>query len=130
MVEHGSVHWNELMTRDVEAAKRFYAETLGWDFQAMPMEEGTYWIIQSGETLVGGLMEISEERGFPADAPVQWMTYIAVDDIDKRLEAVAAAGGQVLRPPFDVPMVGRIAMISDASGCVAGWITPAPSQQG
>ena len=26
---HGTFYWNELMTRDVERAKTFYAETLG-----------------------------------------------------------------------------------------------------
>ncbi|GAB5471815.1 MAG: hypothetical protein Kilf2KO_48450 [Rhodospirillales bacterium] len=125
MADHGCVHWNELMTRDVEAAKAFYAETLGWSFDGMPMPDGTYWIAKSGDAMVGGMMQIDEDRGFPQDAPVQWMTYIAVDDIDQRLKQVASAGGEVLRPAFDVAYVGRIAMVRDASGATVGWITPA-----
>ena len=30
---HGKFHWNELMTRNVERAKKFYSETLGWTFE-------------------------------------------------------------------------------------------------
>ena len=32
---HGQFHWNELMTRDVARAKKFYADTLGWSFDSM-----------------------------------------------------------------------------------------------
>ena len=35
MYSNGSFYWNELMTRDAEAAKRFYGATLGWTFEAM-----------------------------------------------------------------------------------------------
>ena len=43
---HGTFYWNELMTRDVEGAKKFYADTLGWSYDAMPMPGvgGTYWL--------------------------------------------------------------------------------------
>ena len=29
MTAHGHFHWNELVTRDVEKAKKFYGETIG-----------------------------------------------------------------------------------------------------
>ncbi|MEQ8654009.1 MAG: VOC family protein [Kiloniellales bacterium] len=128
MPGHGSFHWNELMTRDVEKAKGFYGDCLGWTFEGMPMPDGTYWIIHAGDAFVGGMMEMTKERGIPDDAPTSWMSYIEVDDIDARLEKVAAAGGQIMRPAFDVPGVGRIAMICDPTGAMIGWITPAQPQ--
>ena len=46
---HGHFHWNELMTRDVEKAKKFYADTMGWTFDAMPMPDGgTYSLAMAG----------------------------------------------------------------------------------
>ena len=30
MWTHGNFYWNELMTRDVEKAKKFYGDTIGW----------------------------------------------------------------------------------------------------
>jgi predicted enzyme related to lactoylglutathione lyase len=35
MADHGTFYWNELMTRDAEKAKAFYAATLNWTFEAM-----------------------------------------------------------------------------------------------
>ncbi len=128
MPGHGSFHWNELMTHDVEKAKTFYGDCLDWTFEGMPMPDGTYWIIHSGEAFVGGMMEMSESRGFPDDAPTHWMSYIEVDDIDARLKKVADAGGEIMRPAFDVPGVGRIALLRDAVGAMIGWITPAQQQ--
>jgi len=29
---HGHFHWNELLARDPEGAKRFYKDTIGWSF--------------------------------------------------------------------------------------------------
>ncbi len=129
MAGHGTFHWNELMTWDVEKAKAFYAGTLGWDFEGWDMPDGgTYWVIKQGDDFVGGLMQLSEEKGFPKGMPSAWMAYIEVDDVDVRLEKVAGAGGEVLQPPFDVPQVGRIAMVRDAIGATIGWITPAPRE--
>lgn len=120
---HGLFIWNELNTRDMEAAKAFYAATLGWTFTAMPMPEGPdYALIHSGEAEVGGIFVLDgpECEGVPE----HWFSYIAVDDVDERIKGAVAAGGTVLRAPFDVPEVGRIAIVRDSQGAVAGWMTP------
>lgn len=125
--EHGHVNWNELMTRDVEAAKSFYADTLGWSYDSMPNPEGgTYYIAMAGGKPAAGLFEM---QGADFDnVPVQWFAYIAVDDIDARLAKVADAGGMIIRPAFDIQGIGRIAVVQDKSGAHIGWITPAPPQ--
>ena len=123
--EHGHFHWNELMTRNREAAKAFYAETLGWTYEAFPMADGgDYAVCMMNGQPVGGMMEIKQGSGLD-QVPDGWFAYIAVDDIDARLEKVAAAGGSIERPAFDVPGVGRIALVRDKAGSAIGWITPA-----
>ncbi|ODN71507.1 VOC family protein [Methylobrevis pamukkalensis] len=122
MPAHGTIVWTELETWDVEAAKAFYAATLGWRFEPMPMGEGEpYWIIFSGTERVGGLFRLTSPMfdGMPA----HWFTYIEVDDVDARLAKVAEAGGEVVRPASDIPGVGRFGIVKDASGAVAGWMT-------
>ena len=49
------------MTRNVEGAKKFYADTLGWSFDAMPMPGGggTYWLAKIGGEPVAGILDIS-----------------------------------------------------------------------
>ena len=123
MTSHGSFHWNELMTHDVERAKAFYTRTLGWGFEAMPMDGFTYWIVKSGDQVVGGAIEMSGPDF--KDVPEHWMAYVAVDDVDARLATAVAAGASILREPFDIAGVGRIAILRDAAGAVIGLITPA-----
>ena len=120
---HGIFVWNELNSHDVEAAKSFYAATLDWSFEPMGMESGDpYWVIKRGDIRVGGIFPLTAPEF--ANAPAHWLAYIAVDDIDARIAKIAAAGGSVLRPAFDVPGVGRIGIVRDAEGATMGWITP------
>src|SRR5438045_9412832 len=89
MWSHGSFYWNELMTRDVEQAKRFYSSSIGWTFEAVPMPNGTYWLAKMDDKSVAGIFPLS---GPEFDAvPESWMSYLAVDDVDARVEA---AGGR------------------------------------
>jgi uncharacterized protein len=121
---HGQFHWNELMARDVGRAKKFYQDTIGWKFDAMPMGPGmTYWIAKQGDQPVGGIFEIKGPDF--ENVPESWMAYLAVDDIDARVKKATAAGAKLMRPAFDVPGVGRIAILKEPGGATIGWITPA-----
>ena len=121
---HGSFHWNELMTRDVERAKRFYKNTIGWSFDSMPMPDGgTYWIAKAGDKMAGGIFEMKGPEF--ANVPEGWMPYLAVDDVDKRVAKAVKAGAKLMKPIFEVPGVGRIAVLQEPGGAGIGWMTPA-----
>ncbi|MBM3524186.1 MAG: VOC family protein [Alphaproteobacteria bacterium] len=122
-MQHGTFAWNELMTGDVERAKAFYSASLGWTFERFPGGDMVYWVAKAGDKPVGGVMAM--EGAAPPGTPPHWFAYIEVDNVDKRVAKVAAAGGKVLRPCFDVPGVGRIAIVQDATGAAIGWITSA-----
>ncbi len=122
--QHGTFYWNELLARDVESAKTFYAETMGWTFEAMPMPDGgTYWLAKMGDEPVGGIFDISG-RDYEG-VPESWMPYIAVDDVEARVKKAVKAGATVMKPIFDVPGVGRIAILKEPGGAGIGWMTPA-----
>ena len=126
MWSHGSFYWNELMSRDVEQAKKFYGSTIGWTFDAMPMPDGTYWVAKMDDEPVAGIFAMI---GPDFDGvPENWLSYLAVDSVDARLKAAKAAGAKVMRAPFDVPTVGRIAIIQAPGGATIAWITPASDQ--
>ncbi len=122
---HGSFCWNELMTRDIEGAKRFYRDTIGWSFEPMKMDWGTYWIAKSGDKNVGGIFELTSPE-FDG-VPNAWMCYLAVDDVDARVAKAKKAGGKLMRPIFDVPGVGRIAILMQPDGAGVAWMTPKPA---
>jgi predicted enzyme related to lactoylglutathione lyase len=119
---HGSFAWNELMTNDVEKAKAFYRSAIGWELEEMKMASGSYWIAKKDGIMVAGLMDMTGMT--PPGVPPHWFAYIEVDDVDARVKAVAANGGTIMRPPFDIPDVGRIAIISDPTGAAVGLMTP------
>lgn len=120
-MQHGQFGWNELLTRDVEAAKTFYSVLLGWAFVAMPMPEGgPYWVALANGKPVAGLMAA---EGAGPGTPPQWFAYIEVDDTDACCVNVVAAGGTVLRPPWDIPEVGRIAVVMDSQQVAFGLMT-------
>ncbi|MCX7310337.1 MAG: hypothetical protein NTV56_01075 [Alphaproteobacteria bacterium] len=58
------------------------------------------------------------------DVPEAWMSYLAVDDVDARVKKALAAGAKLMKPAFDVPNVGRIAIITEPNGAGIGWMTP------
>ncbi len=122
--KHGHFHWNELMTRDAERAKRFYETSIGWSFEKMPMADGgTYWVASQDGQPVAGFFDLSGPEFL--GVPESWMAYLAVDDVDKRVAAAVGAGATLMRPIFDVPHVGRIAIITEPGGAGIGWMTPA-----
>lgn len=126
---HGAVHWNELNSWDVEAAKARYGAAFGWRFEPMPLPDGrTYWLAKRGDALTAGVFPLFS----PAydDVPEHWLTYFAVDDPDAAAAVFADDGGAVLRAPFDVPGIGRMAVVRDAKGAVLALMKPAPQAGG
>jgi predicted enzyme related to lactoylglutathione lyase len=124
---HGQFYWNELRTRDAERAKAFYAETIGWSFEASPTPDGaTYWVATLGGKPVAGLFPLASPR-FDG-VPESWMSFLAVDDVDARVARAVGAGAKLVMPVFDVAGVGRIAMLQEPSGAGVGWITPVGPQ--
>lgn len=118
---HGKIWWSELMTDDPEAAKAWYASQAGWTYTTMDMGDGggPYSVAHVGEQPVAGIMPRPD--GVPKEVPAHWLTYVAVSDVD----AVAKAAPTTVQAPFDVPGVGRIAVIVDAGGATVGIMTPA-----
>lgn len=111
----GTICWRELATRDLEAAKNFYGEMFGWQFQQSKVTPLNYAEIHLDGTAYGGMMPIDESWG--ADPPPShWSTYIAVANADETAAKIKANGGSMRQEPFDAPGVGRIGLCTDPSG--------------
>lgn len=109
----GQFCWNELLTTDVDAAKAFYGEVIGWTSQDHDMGElGAYTVLNRGEKMEGGIMKMPPE----AKAPPHWLPYVNVGDVDATAARVTDLGGCVHCPPTDIPGVGRFAVAADPSG--------------
>jgi len=118
--KHGAFSWMELMTTDVDSAERFYATLFGWEIEKAPMEGMDYRVIKVGEHGEGGIMAMPQEvQGMPP----MWSVYVTVHDVDSTARQVEELGGKVLRPPSDIPNVGRFSVLSDPQGAVITAIT-------
>jgi hypothetical protein len=118
---HGAFSWAELMTTDPEAARDFYTKLFGWGSKAMDMPNGTYTTLQVGEMSIAGLMKIPADA--PPGMPPNWGCYVTVNDVDATCARVKQLGGKVVMPVFEVPTVGRMAVIQDPQGAVLSIIT-------
>lgn len=113
MPKSGAFCWNELATKDLGAAKKFYTELLGWQLEVSNAAGMSYIEIVVGGEHIGGMYQMTAEDG---DAPSHWMSYVAVDDVDERAKKAAELGGNVCVPPTDIPNVGRFCVITDPTG--------------
>jgi uncharacterized protein len=109
----GCMGWNELQTRDSEAAGDFYRAVFGWETEPIE-QDGTlvYTTIRNAGSQNGGFMPLSEERG---DATSFWLPYFTVSSCDETVEKVQGSGGALFAGPMDLP-AGRIAVFGDPQG--------------
>jgi uncharacterized protein len=110
--------WNELLSNDVEASKQFYAGLFGWSTAAFTGGMD-YTLFKSDGKDTGGMMKVPQP-GMPA----QWLPYVVVENVDASATKVTELGGNVMAPPFDIPTIGRIAVVIDPQGAAIGLITP------
>ena len=112
----GSFVWYELMTSDVEAAKAFYTEAIGWKTQ--DFEGADYTMFAVGDRPIGGVMLLPEEAK-KMGAPPHWLGHLGVADCDASAKKAEELGGKILRPPEDIePGVGRFSVVADPQGAV------------
>ncbi|MCA9883055.1 MAG: VOC family protein [Anaerolineaceae bacterium] len=116
----GAMCWNELMTSDVEKAKTFYSDLLGWTYNKMDMgEAGDYWLIQNAGRPNGGIFPLMGEM---AGMPPSWAAYFTVADIEATAEKVEAAGGKIHVPVSEATGTGRFILAEDPAGAICYFI--------
>lgn len=117
--EDNTLCWNELASKDPEAALGFYGKLFGWEGKVAP----EYVEVSSGGTPVGGIRRIGE--GEPT--PPNWMPYFAVADCDGFVASAQSGGATPYVPPRDIPSVGRFSVLGDPQGAVFAVIRLASS---
>ena len=123
----GVVHF-EIPADDVERAKSFYGSVFEWELNTMQMGEGEYTIVTTSPVddsmmptergaINGGLMERSDLTPSP-------VITIDVDDIERSLKDIEAAGGSTVTPRTPIPGMGAFGYFKDPEGNIMGlWET-------
>ncbi len=113
--EPNTYSWSELLTTDVEIAKRFYKAVFDWDTKTAGEGPGAYTEWKVGERSVGGMMLKPAEM--PAEVPPHWSVYFAVEDAAAAVAQIEKLGGSIIMPPRDIEP-GIFAVVADAQGAV------------
>lgn len=114
----GKVVWNDLVTDDLAAARRFYGGLFGWTFEQATGPAGNeYLIARAGSLPVAGMVSVAPASGGAELS--RWLPYVSVTDVDAAVGRATSAGGKVAVGPRDVAL-GRVAAVIDPEGAVIG----------
>lgn len=120
--EDSTVVWNELLSRDDEAARVFYASVFGLEYTAVEMPIGyRYSTFDVGGQMRGAVGSVPPEM--PAEMPSRWGVYFCADDVDAMAASAVRLGGSVVSPLTDTPY-GRMGTVADPLGATFSLMTP------
>jgi uncharacterized protein len=103
----------QLLCADAPAAAVFYAAVLGWIVDTVACDAGTRcarFLHPVTGRLVAMAVEVDADQ---PDRSGRWMVHLPVGDADDAVVRAAELGGSVSVAPFEVPGVGRVAVLTD-----------------
>ena len=107
------VVWFEVLGKDGNKLKAYYAELFGWSFKEAPGMN--YGMTDPEATGIGGGVGT-------APGPASWTTfYVGVEDVAKALDRAKKLGGTELMPVTKLPDV-TIAVFADPEGHPIGLL--------
>ncbi len=116
----GRFVWYDLITDDIPAASAFYGSLFGWEFEEVPEHPGEFLLIRHGGVAIGGL--VYHERSHPDSAESRWIGSLSVTNVDSAVAVVRAQGGTVYAGPKNIPLRGRVAVVSDPQGAILALV--------
>lgn len=120
------VHF-EMPAKDKKRVKKFYETAFGWQMTELGPEMGNYMLAVTSETeqpgmppknpgaINGGFFDYGANGSIPH-------LVISVDDLDKHMEIVKNAGGEIDGEAMDIPGIGRFVMLKDTEGNRVGML--------
>jgi len=112
----GSPCWADAMFADVEAAKSFYGDVLGWTFAETSAEFGDYT-----QAFVDGRAVAAVVPPMPGqEGTSQWCLYLAAPDAAATAARIRENGGELLMEPMRVGDFGTMCLARDPGGVVFG----------
>lgn len=122
--------WYELLTSDITAASGFYNAVVGWTVSPHSDAGGGgidyRMIVRDDGGFAGGALQLTPDMTSGGAKPC-WLPYFYVDDVDAKVAAIVAEGGQSMMPATDLP-VGRIALVNDPQGVPIYLMKPVPPE--
>ncbi|MFC8510075.1 VOC family protein [Streptomyces sp. NPDC057411] len=113
----GAPVWTDAMFTDIEGAKSFYEDVLGWTFGESASEFGNYTQAYRNGKAVAAVVPPMPGQDEPKSA---WCLYFASPDVAATAEKIRAAGGTLLMEPMKVGDFGSMCLAQDPAGVAFG----------
>ncbi|WP_415400763.1 VOC family protein [Tateyamaria sp. SN3-11] len=110
----GQINWHDLFTSNRDSSMEFYGHVANWTYQ---VERATDFVWGCGKKNFILTLSGDEAGARLAETPSSqengWIAYVEVPDVDAVVKRVDRLGGKIIRKPFEVPGVGRNALVLD-----------------
>jgi predicted enzyme related to lactoylglutathione lyase len=116
----GTPCWVDAMFSDLEGAKRFYGDVLGWTFGESASEYGNYTQAYSDGKAVAAV--VPPMPGTEQESA--WCLYFSSPDAAATAEKIKVAGGELLIEPMQVGAFGTMVLAKEPSGAAFGVWQP------
>ena len=120
-----NLHHFAINAADVQRARRFYEQALGWKFNAWGPPD--FYMIETGSKGSPSPVRASLQARrdlVPGQPTIGFECTIAVESIDTTAAAIAAAGGRVIMEKSIIVGVGALMFFQDTEGNAFGVIQP------
>ena len=115
--QHHKLNYVEFAAKDLAATKAFFQKAFGWSF----VDYGPEYTAFSGQGLDGGFYK-ADMASDSATGSALLVFYSA--DLPATLDAVTAAGGEIVKPVFDFPGGRRFHFTEPSGNEFAVWALP------
>ncbi|WP_225833678.1 VOC family protein [Streptomyces sp. NK08204] len=116
VLPEGAPCWADAMFSDVEGARNFYGEVLGWTFGEAASEYGNYTqAYADGKAVAAVVPPVPGQEG-----QSQWCLYFASPDAAATAAKIRENGGEVLMEPMQVGDFGTMCLAREPGGAVFG----------
>ncbi|MFJ6139304.1 VOC family protein [Kitasatospora sp. NPDC092286] len=112
----GTPCWADAMFTDLEGAKAFYGDVLGWTFSESSSEFGNYTQAYSDGKAVAAVVPPMPGQ----ETQSAWCLYFASPDAAATADRIRANGGEVLMGPLQVGDFGTMVIGKDPGGVAFG----------
>ncbi len=116
---NGAPCWVGLITSDLEGARAFYGDVLGWTSSDPDPDMGGYVMFSyEGVPVAGGSGPMAP------GIPDHWDIFIATSDVEAAVARADAEGGSVITPAMQVGDLGKMALVAGGDGAAIGLWEP------
>jgi len=112
----GEFCWSEIYTTNVDDARGFYGEVLGWTFDEMKMGDMPPYLMFHVQGKAQGGMCLLQEEHKKHNVPPHWLNFLYAEDVDDLTAKAKNLGATIQVGPMAVGEAGKMSIVTSPTG--------------